>query len=460
MKRVLLIGVLPLLLSIGVLAGGYIRNDTDTTACAVEVYFSQPVTLTLPGGVFTTITADAEDPTNGESSEEFTIAGRTVAPGESVLLSWHPASAELIGYMWFPTSPLIMRRTSTTLPEDQAIENLHFANVFWWWNYFLDGLSDDHIVANLRELESAGFGGVSFDYHMFVEKKTSNNVYKEYRELASNGYLRTPEAEVLERVLELVKQNTNLDVEVRIQLVFDNAEGANKRGSLTPTSPSMFFADYAREVEPVIALCQKFEVEIFTAVVELDSLERYVEEIHRLLDQLDPLFDGWFSISQSTNNYIAGGRFDCIAGGFWGWEDSDGKPLIIGLNCNEPRLANSSDASGELMREAMIEMWEHAIRHYRTTFPGQYIWFGELAASRNRGTSLGQDATGRRATAPLALDEMKRVYYAMVRGAQDLGVDGYVVQYFTFYPPSFAGDNTFHLLIPKNVWRYIGELLE
>ena len=270
---------------------------------------------------------------------------------------------------------------------------------------------------------------------------------------------RTPTDGELERVFRIVRENTDLGIQVRIQINYKTPDygSGNGRCCLQPSNPRRLFD----EIRPAIELCNEHNITVFTPIVELDSLEQYTSEIHRLLDRLDPLFDGWFSIDQSTNNWIAGGIWsNHRAGDFWDWVDSDEKPLIIEFSCNEPPLATTSTASQESMKLAFIEFWEEPLQYYRDAFPGHYIWFGELAASRNEGTSLGYDETKARDTAPLALDEMRRVFYAMMRGAQDLDMDGYVIQYYTFYPPAFAGNLTFHLLIPGEVKPFIEGMLQ
>jgi hypothetical protein len=462
---IVLLGILGIaLLCLG--ASETLTNHTGKTASGVTIRFSQSVRISnYDESVF-----PDQDPSG--RSDEFTFSGGKLANGGRFSVTWTPSSARITDTEWIPlalpeqvgtavsqSSEAEVPPADAYIPEEYALDNLQFVNVFWWWDWFSDGLTEDYIASRFQEVEADGFGGISLDYWMFIDSLTSPDIHKCYVETGEYLSLRTPQLSELERVLRIIRENTDLAIEIHVSLFHRSDNDQNDRMSLAPSDPSRLFDDLFDELRPVVELCDKYSVEIFTPMVELDSLEKYTSEIHRLLDRLDPLFDGWFAIDQSTNNWIRWGTWsERRAGAFWGWCDSDGKPLIISLSGSENHLADSSTASQESMRSAMVVLWKDVVQYYRDQFPGHYVWFGELAVSRNQGTAMGQIPN--LATAPLAIDEMKRVLYAVLMGARDLRVDGFCICYYTFYPSYFVGDNTWHFIVPDDVKPYLTSLLQ
>jgi hypothetical protein len=56
---------------------------------------------------------------------------------------------------------------------------------------------------------------------------------------------------------------------------------------------------------------------------------------------------------------------------------------------------------------------------------------------------------------------MQRVYYALLRGAQELGMDGYSILYYSFYPPFWNGEEeTWHYIILDEAKPFIESLLQ
>jgi hypothetical protein len=312
MKKVALLVVGLVLCSVPLFAGEYLMNDTGETVYGLRVEFSDLVMITGFGDVFTTVEPAGE-------STEFVFSGGELGSWDGHWFNWEPASAIIVTYRWHTTHP-----TSEIPDEDDvqpsfehAIGNLQYVNVIWYWDWFLDGLSEEYIISKFQEVEDAGWGGVSLDYWMFIKTLESTDVFKLFEE-TRKYVLRTPMAFELERILRIIRENTELGIEVRIQISYKNENGRNARMGLTPSNPRLLFDDFFDEMKPVIELCNEYDVTIFTPMVELDSLEQYTSEIHRLLDRLDPLFDGWFSISQSTHNYIKEGVFYQQVGDFWG----------------------------------------------------------------------------------------------------------------------------------------------
>ena len=87
----LLVGVL--CLSIVVHAGEVITNDTGETATGLRVTFSEPVLITAFGDVLTSV-----DPQM--LSYEFVFSGGTVNPWGSHWMNWVPSTASVLEFEW------------------------------------------------------------------------------------------------------------------------------------------------------------------------------------------------------------------------------------------------------------------------------------------------------------------------------------------------------------------------
>ena len=462
MKRLLPIGFLLALFSAQVLAGGYFVNDTGETVYGLRVEFSEPVTVTGFGDVLPTI-----DPP-GESTT-FTFSGGAVEPWGDHWMIWEPASASIVSEEWL-TNPAPVPEAASSQSETAlapVMENMQFVNIFWWWDYVNRyGMSWAEVARQLGAIEEAGYGGVSLDYWMFVDSVTASHIYKMHvRNPPVGQTMRTPRSSELEKWLEIIRSETDLAIDFRVQLKLSQeftesyGEWVN-RSCLEPDDVSSFFESYYSELVEPLAVCEEYDVEICTVMVELNTLEAEADQVHWLLDSLDPLFSGRFAISQMTNMYLLGdfacgttrGLFEDFAGSFWDWADSEGAALIIGMNCIEPSLAASSTASSESMVQAFVATWRTATEYFRRRFPSANIWLSELGASQHRGTSMGHDPD--RESKPKDPDEMGRVLSAVIVGARELGIEGFSLLYYSFW------DEEWHRIIPDAAKPAIEELLK
>jgi len=92
-KRVLSSGLLLILFSLSVTAGGYFMNDTGEPVCGLRVEFSEPVTISGFGDILTAVEPLGESTT-------FTFSGGAVDPWGDHWIIWEPASASIVGEEW------------------------------------------------------------------------------------------------------------------------------------------------------------------------------------------------------------------------------------------------------------------------------------------------------------------------------------------------------------------------
>ena len=111
MKRVLSSGLLLILFSLSVAAGGYFMNDTGETVYGLRVEFSEPATITSFGDILTAV-----DPT-GESTT-FTFSGGAVEPWGDHWIIWEPGSASVASEEWLRTPPSIEIQEGGLTRED------------------------------------------------------------------------------------------------------------------------------------------------------------------------------------------------------------------------------------------------------------------------------------------------------------------------------------------------------
>jgi len=88
--------VLVLMLAPSAFAGEYLMNEEK--ALGLRVVFSEPVTITAFGDVFTTVKPEME-------SREFVFYGGELAPWVGHWLNWEPSSAELLHSEWLFEAP-------------------------------------------------------------------------------------------------------------------------------------------------------------------------------------------------------------------------------------------------------------------------------------------------------------------------------------------------------------------
>jgi len=100
MRKAVLVMVALALVSLPVLAGTYLMNDTGQTAYGLRVTFSELVRITSFGDALTMV-----EPT-GEATE-FTFTGGGVVPSGGEWLNCEPSSASLLGYEWYTSSVAI-----------------------------------------------------------------------------------------------------------------------------------------------------------------------------------------------------------------------------------------------------------------------------------------------------------------------------------------------------------------
>jgi len=93
MKKICVLLVAVALVSVSVLAGEYLANDTGETVIGLRVVFSEPVVLTAFGDVLTVVEPEGE-------STEFTFSGRELELWQSHWFSWQPSTASMLEYEW------------------------------------------------------------------------------------------------------------------------------------------------------------------------------------------------------------------------------------------------------------------------------------------------------------------------------------------------------------------------
>ena len=464
MKRIGLLLVGLLCISVMIYAGEVITNDTGEDATGLRVAFSTPVLITTFGDILTSV-----DPQM--LAFEFVFSGGVVEPWESQWFNYAPATARVMEVEWL-ASPVkteadqVLESSETTLSV-QKPDGLQYVNLFWWFDILTTySIPRNEILEGLLEIEEAGWNGVSLDYFLFVDSLTTNDVFACHEDITDiGGSMRTPTDAELTEWLEIIEQETSLDVNLRITIVLTKrAEEEHDefvwRGMLRPKSVSTFFDDLFEILYPIAQLCNTHAVDIFTPLVEMSSIEQYDSEIHRLLDRLDPHFDGWFAIDQATHHYIQGFNtyssersFDKNAGTFWNWIDEDSRPLIIQVNAIDLTLSRTSNPSRDAMVAEFKDMWRDPVNYYRTSFPGHPLMLGEVFTSQHDGASMGWRPN--EASFPLDYGEMGDILHAVIVGAQQLGIDGFSVGYYNLY-----GYEDWYTIIPNAVKPSFEPLLE
>jgi len=468
MRRVVVSAFLGILLTSLLVLGASetLTNRTGRTARAVIVTFSDKVRITsYDDSVFT-----IQEPSN--RAEQFTFSGGELEHGDRFRLTWSPSSASIADHEWITTgSSSTAALNPATLPphDEQCPPDLEYINITWWWaNLGEYGRSRARIIQKLQDLEQAGWDGVSLVYYLFVDDLDEPSVYPFYEHDPAVGEgRRTPTNEELVDWLGMIRAHTDLAINLQVQLYLTYRGQAKYdkwvwRGELRPRDPDDFFDGFAQVLQPVLEICNEYEVDIFTPMVELNSLEQHGSSIRTFLDQLDPWFDGWFGVNQSTNHYLLGNntysnerRFAVNAGSFWDWVDEEGRPLIVQMSANELPLSTTGDSSIEEMANAFVEMYWPAVEYYRANFPEHCLMLGEVAVSQMDGCSMGFEYQAAWGEGPVDHQEMADTYLAIMLGARRLGIPRFSIQYYEIY-----GSEGFVGWIPESVMEDIEALLD
>lgn len=124
MKKVAVLVVGLVLCSIPLFAGEYLMNDTLRTVYGLRVIFSEPVSITSFGDVFTAVEPAGE-------STEFVFSGGELGSWDGHWFNWEPASAIIATYQWHTVPPTsdIPDEDDVQPPFEHAIDNLQYVNV-------------------------------------------------------------------------------------------------------------------------------------------------------------------------------------------------------------------------------------------------------------------------------------------------------------------------------------------
>ena len=148
MKKVGLLLVGLLCISVSVLAGEVITNDTGEEATGLRVVLSAPVLITGYGDILTNV--DEE-----ELSYEFVFSGGTIPPWGSHWLNWSPATARVVEYEWLTESATrgSDSQTSRTILGEEFLLGARLSS------YLVKRVWDGIWTATdpLEELRNAGF---------------------------------------------------------------------------------------------------------------------------------------------------------------------------------------------------------------------------------------------------------------------------------------------------------------
>jgi len=93
MKKVSLLVIGLVLCSVPLFAGEYLMNDTLRTVYGLRVTFSEPVSISSYGDIFTAV-----EPAS--TSTEFVFSGGELGPWDGHWFNWEPATAQIAGYKW------------------------------------------------------------------------------------------------------------------------------------------------------------------------------------------------------------------------------------------------------------------------------------------------------------------------------------------------------------------------
>jgi len=465
MKSIVLVVAGLAVCSLPLVAGDYLTNEEE--ALGLRVVFSEPVTITGFGDVFYMV-----EPTHQAS--EFIFSGGELEPWTGHWLTWKPASGTIVEHEWLDEIPAV---TATAGPasvtsEGRKPDGREYIDLIWWWDWFpLYRLGEEAAIEKLQALEKAGWDGVALAYWVFVDGAYSTDVFRFHsRDPDIGGNARTPSDEELVHWLQLIRTHTDLYVKVKIHPCITNrSRSLNDEyswwaGNIDPIDVSGFFGNLADALDPVLRICNDYGVHTFIPFVECNILEQYDTEIHAFLDQLDPLFDGWFQIDQATAllliwNQDAVSRTRALAregGTFWDWVDEEGKPLIVGVSANDLPLAASEASSKEDMAAAFVELYTPVVQYHRSRFPGHSLVLGEIAVAQNDGASVYGEPPDRFDPYPADYEEMGDVIAAIITGVRELGMDGFSV---VFYDFTGLFRHELCYVLPDSVLRFTEELL-
>jgi len=110
MRKVALLVVALLCLSVMLYAGEVITNDTGEDATGFQVLFSAPVQITAFGDTLMQV-----DQTG--AATEFVFSGGTVSPWGSHWMSWTPAAASILNHEWLHGGEQGIRKSTLELPS-------------------------------------------------------------------------------------------------------------------------------------------------------------------------------------------------------------------------------------------------------------------------------------------------------------------------------------------------------
>ena len=153
MKRINLLLVGLLCVSVMVYAGEVITNGTGEDAIGLRVVFSSPVLITDFGDILTVVDTQM-------FSFEFTFSGGTVEPWGSHWLNWTPATAQISEHEWLTEDSNILQGSAAADVSDQPIVTGDLLNPDYFAHpaYVIQGVSDrDSVFAmplnGIEELE-------------------------------------------------------------------------------------------------------------------------------------------------------------------------------------------------------------------------------------------------------------------------------------------------------------------
>ena len=98
MRGLVLVAAVAVLVSVPVLAGTYLMNDTGQTVAGLRVTFSEPVTITAFGDALRRV-----DPVG--QATQFTFSDGEVSSSGGEWFNWEPASASIVSSEWLSETP-------------------------------------------------------------------------------------------------------------------------------------------------------------------------------------------------------------------------------------------------------------------------------------------------------------------------------------------------------------------
>jgi len=226
MKRVLSSGLLLVLFSLSVLAGGYFMNDTGETVYGLRIVFSEPVTITSFGDVLMSVEPSGESTT-------FMFSGGTVEPWGDHWIIWEPGSASVVSEEWQKDVSTYSTDTSAAasviLPWGADPTGLDFRYLCigqTCHEIFLDFPDDPRavIMPILEDIKSLGFKGVSANFTYFLDTE-KHLVYPCYTQGACcqgcSQWRFSPQDWMIEVLFECIR-DAGLDGDLRLEAVVPN----------------------------------------------------------------------------------------------------------------------------------------------------------------------------------------------------------------------------------------------